>query len=89
MAADFTFDINAKDTPLTQLAPLFSRILGPEKGKPTVTLGAGVQRGAAVTWLREQQDRYSKSLGGRSQLIKNMDLPKRVVLQDVVDESDA
>lgn len=89
MPADFTFDITEAATPLTQIAPLFSHILGPKKEKPTISFGAGVQRGAAVTWLRNQQVRYSDSIGGRSTLIKTMDLPSRVVLQDVVDETDA
>lgn len=80
---DFTFD-PGQDPDMASLALLYARILGPESGKPTVTLGA-ISRADAETWLATQARRYADAVGRRSHLIKNMDLRKRVELVGLAD----
>lgn len=82
MAADFTFSTGAAPT-TEELRPLFTAIMtaGP---KPTVSLGP-VTRAVAMAWLNQMRDNYSVSIGKRSDLIKNMNMMKRVDMLDLTD----
>lgn len=83
MAADFIFGM--LDAPTKEaLKPLFTWLLT-HRAKPTVSLGA-VTRATANAWLNEMRDDYCLSIGSRSGLLANLDMPARVEMLDLTDE---
>jgi hypothetical protein len=82
MAANFTFDVNIAPT-MDELRLLFMSLMtvGP---KPTVSLGA-VTTATATAWLNQMRDTYSMAIGKRSDLIKNMNMVKKVTMMDLTD----
>lgn len=74
--ADFTFDHTTGPAP-TEMEAFFGAVL---LGKPVVSFGNACDTATALAWLEARRVAYSDALGGRSAIIKNMDLANRVIL---------
>lgn len=83
MAADFAFAID-KTPSHAEMYPVYAALLGPDKRKPTLSLGA-VSRAEASAWLAAQHASYIRDIGSRSGLLKKIDLAERVELVDLGD----